>query len=86
MKIKHINNNQSIIETQGIVYFKSFGRTIAKIEKGIIYLDRKYWDYLKHKPSQNKICALFGNDILGLTPKDVKQMLKSKELILTDLH
>jgi len=86
MQVKHINNNQYIIETQGIVYFKSFGRTIAKIKNGIIYLDRKYWDYLKHKSSHNKINSISGTDLLGLTPKDIKQMLKSKELILTDLH
>jgi len=85
MQVKQINNNQHIIESQKTVYIKSFGKTIAKIKNGIIYLDRKYWNHLKYKSSHNKIHSISGTDLLGLTPKDIKQMLKSKELILTNL-
>lgn len=70
--------NQFEIDLNGTIFFQSYKAIIAKIERGITYLDEYYWQYSK---TTSKYRSLF----LGESTKDTLKKIKSGEYILTDL-
>ena len=80
MLITNLAKNQYFIITDdNIHYFKSYNSIICKIEKGIIYLDSKYWNY---SATTNKYRQKFLNETTAETKKKIKEGI----YILTDLN
>ena len=71
--------NQFIIEDGDTTYFQSYDSIIAKTDGKTFVLDRDKWNY---SPTTSK----YLNKFLLLTPKEVKQKIKSGEIILRDLN
>ena len=74
--------NQSIIETEGGYYFRSYESIIAfkpKAELCKVVLDAKYWDY---SPTTRKYRNIFLNE----DKKTTERKLKGGRYILADLN
>ena len=71
--------NQFEITNGDARVFQSYNSTIVKVERGITYLDEKYWNY-------SVTTSRYRNQFLGLTTKETEQKIKSGELILTNLN
>lgn len=71
--------NQFEIRTASAVYFQSYQSIIAKIERGITYLDERYWDY-------SKTTGKYRNIFLGENKKETEKKINSGEYVLTNLN
>lgn len=73
--------NQIVINTNHGQYFQSYATTIAFISncEGQIFLDENGWGY---SPTTSK----YRNQFLGLTTAETKSMIKSGEIVLTNLN
>ena len=85
MKIKNLTSprgnevpNQFEINYNGALIYQSYKAIIAKIERGVTYLDEHYWNY-------SKTTSKYRNIFLGENTKDTLKKIKSGEYILTDL-
>lgn len=86
MKVSNMTNsngnvvaNHFVITGDNISIFQSYNSTIVKIERGITYLDEKYWNY-------SNTTSKYRNQFLGLTTKETEQKIKFGEFILTNLN
>ena len=88
MKVKNMtSNNGNKIANQFIITddynnitFQSYDSAIAlKIDKGITYLDKYYWDY-------SVTTGKYRNQFLGEGIADTRKKIASGEYILTDLN
>jgi len=70
--------NQFEINFNDVSIFQSYDSIITKIEKGITYLDEKYWNYSK---TTSKYRSIF----LRESTKETQRKIDSGEYILTDL-
>ena len=71
--------NQFIIRHNGVTYFQSYDVIVAKIQGVQITLDKNYWDY-------SRTTAKYRNAFLGMTTKEVKEKIKSGDILLEDLN
>jgi hypothetical protein len=75
--------NQYLINDGNDIYYKSYDTIIIKItyinDKKTVYLSREYWNFSK---TTNKYRNLF----LGKTTKEIQELIKSGEYILTELN
>ena len=71
--------NQFEITIGEAVFFQSYKSIIAKIERGITYLDEVYWNY-------SKTTSKYRNMFLGENTNDTKRKIDNGEYILTDLN
>jgi len=71
--------NQFILSGDDLSIFQSYDKTIVKIERGITYLDEKYWNY-------SNTTSKYRNKFLRLNTKETEQKIKSSEFILTNLN
>jgi hypothetical protein len=71
--------NQFRISTSEGVFFQSYDSIIAKVYKGKVYLDERYWDY-------SKTTSKYRNLFLGEDKKQTQAKINSGEYILIDLN
>jgi len=72
--------NQFIIEDdEGRVFFQSYDSIIVKVEFNKIELDEKYWDY-------SATTSKYRNKFLEMTTKEIKEKIKSGEIVLSKLN
>jgi hypothetical protein len=72
--------NQFIIEDDaGRIFFQSYDSIIAKVESNRIELDEKYWNY-------STTTAKYRNKFLEMTTKEIKEKIKSGEIVLSKLN
>lgn len=74
-----VKNQFEITGDDGSRYFQSYDTIIVKIEKGIVYLDEKAWDY-------SKTTSKYRNIFLGRSTKEIKDRIKSGEYKLANLN
>ena len=86
MKIKNLTSpkgnevpNQFQIETPTATYLQSYDSIIAKIERGITYLDERFWNYSK---TTSKYRSIF----LGESTKETQNKITNGVYVLTDLN
>ena len=86
MKIKNLTSpkgnevpNQFQIETPNATYLQSYDSIIAKIERGITYLDERFWNYSK---TTSKYRSIF----LGESTKETQNKITNGVYVLTDLN
>jgi len=60
-------------------YFQSYNSIIVKRYKGIVYLDKTYWNY-------SRTTSKYRNIFLGETTKETQAKINSGEYVLTDLN
>ena len=71
--------NQFEITIGEAVFYQSYKSIIAKIERGITYLDEVYWNY-------SKTTSKYRNQFLGENTQTTQKKINSGEYILTDLN
>ena len=58
--------NQFIIQTDNGIYFQSYRSIIARVNDGLIELDKRYWDY-------SKTTGKYRNIFLGENKKETQK-------------
>lgn len=71
--------NQFIIRNGNVVYFQSYNSIIVKIESGVVYLDKYYWDY-------SRTTGKYRNIFLQETKKETLEKINSGIYQLSTLN
>jgi len=77
-----VPNQFTFRDTNGYVYFQSYGSIIARVDltrHDLIRLDSKYWDY-------SRTTSKYRNMFLDMTTPEIKKAIKKGTIILTDLN
>ena len=76
---REVANQFEIIDDNGTVFFQSYNSIIAKIEKGITYLDEYYWNY-------SVTTGKYRNMFLGETKKETQKKIDNGTYTLANLN
>lgn len=82
MKAYSIQNNQVVVEDNGVKSFFSYGTLIAKIENNKVILDSYYWDYSKTTLKWLKV--FLNRDYMS--KKDIQKCIENEQFTIQDLQ
>ncbi len=72
-------SNQFIITDGANKVFQSYNSIIAEVKYGVVYLDKKYWNY-------SRTTSKYRNLFLGETKRETEKKIKSGEYLLANLN